>query len=185
MKIALKIQALYAFLGRLSKRERAVFYTAAFFVSLVALDRLVISPVITKIKSLDSEIQEKESAIKKSLRILSQKERIEEEAARYASFLERRKSEEEEMTSLLKEVETLANKAAVYLIDMKPAGLKDNRYAVNVSCEGQMEQVVSFMYNIENSAKLLMIDKYQITPKSRESSVAKVSMAISKLITPK
>jgi Tfp pilus assembly protein PilO len=185
LKIASKIQAFYAFLGRLSKREKAIFYSAAFFVSLVALDRLAISPVIAKIKSLDNEIQEKETAIKKNLRIVSQKDRIQDEASRYSSFLGGMKSEEEEMTSLLKEIETLANKGGVYLIDMKPAGLKDNRYAVNVSCEGQMEQLVSFMYNIENSAKLLMIDKYQITPKSRESSVAKASLLVSKLITPK
>ena len=47
-----------------------------------------------------------------------------------------------------------------------------------------MEQLVDFMYNIENSDKLLMIEKYQISPKSKESSVAKCAMSISKIVIP-
>jgi hypothetical protein len=76
----------------------------------------------------------------------------------------------------------------VYLIDLKPAGLKttggSKRYLINLNCEAQMEQVVEFLYNVENSDKLLTVERYQITPKSKESKVAKCNIAISKIAAP-
>ena len=181
----LKIQALHTFLSNLSKKERITLYAAIFIVSLVLLDRLIIHPIYSKIESLDKEIREKESAIKKNIRIVSQKDRILTESAKYSSFLSASESEEEEVTSILKEIETIANKNSVYLFDMKPASSKktggSKRYTVNLNCEAQMEQLTEFMYNIENSNKLLTIEKYEISPKSKESSIAKCSMSISKI----
>lgn len=187
MKIP-KPQTLYNFIAHLSKREKIVFYAAVSFVSLTLLDRLIISPIHSKIKSLNKEIQETGSNIRKNLHILSQKDRISSEIAQYASFLNSAKSEEEEATSLLKEIESLANKAEVYLIDMKPMGLKDRdsykKYLVNLNCESQMEQLSDFMYKIENSDELLTVEKYQITPKSKESSIVRCSISIAKIIVP-
>jgi len=184
----LKIQALHTFLSHLSKRERNILYAAVFIVSLVLLDRLIIHPIYFKMESLGKEIREKESAVKKNLRIVSQKDRILAESAKYSSFLSASESEEEEVTSILKEIETIANKNSIYLSDMKPGSLKkmgdSKKYTVNLNCEAQMEQLTEFMYNIENSNKLLTIEKYEISPKSKESSIAKCSMSISKIAMP-
>jgi pyridoxal/pyridoxine/pyridoxamine kinase len=131
---------------------------------------------------------ERETAIRRNAHVVIQKDRILSEVAKYNSFLSSAKSEDEEATSFLKEIENLANKSSVYLIDMKPAGVKDlgssKRYLLNLNCEAQMEQLTDFMYNIENSNKLLAIDKYQISPKSKESSIAKCSISISKIVIP-
>jgi len=181
----IKIRSFYTFLSRLSKREKTVLYATVFFVSLTLLDRIIISPVFHRINSLDTEIREKELSVKKNMRILSQKDKIMAESAKYASFLNQAKSEEEEMTSILKELENLASKSSVYLIDMKPGGIKkagqSKKYMINLSCEAQIEQLTEFMYDIENSKELLTIEKYQIGPKSKESSVAQCSMSISKI----
>ena len=181
----LKLREFYKFLSRLSKREKLVFYGALFFVSMTLLDRLIISPISSKMKSLDKEIKEKEDSIRNSLRMLTQKDRILAARNKYSSFSKTLESEEEEITSLLKEIEGLANKSSVYLIDMKPASSKGSaaskKYLVNLNCEAQMEQLVDFMYNVENSNELLTIEKYQISPKSKSSSVAKCSIYISKM----
>lgn len=183
-----KIQTFYTILARLSKREKLILYVAVSFVSLTLLDRLIISPSFSKMKSLNREIQEKESGIKKNLHILAQKDRILAESAKYNSFLSSPESGEDQLTSLLKEIENYANKASVYLIDMKPSGVKDigpsKKYLINLNCEAQVEQLTNFMYNIENSSELLTIEKYQISPKAKESSVARCSMTISKIIIP-
>lgn len=185
MKIP-KIESFGAFLARLSKREKIIFYCAVSFVSLMSLDRLIISPVYLRMRELNKEIQEEEAEIKKNLRILALKDKISAESAKFASFSNSAKSEEEEMTSILKEVENLANKTSVYLVDMKPGGVKEagasKKYLVNLNCEGQMDQIVNFMYEIENSNKLLTIEKYQISPKTKESSVTACVFSISKAL---
>lgn len=186
MKVSM-IRLFYTFLGRLSKKEKAVFYIAIFLVSLTILDRLIISPVFSKIGSLNKAIHEKEAEIKKNLRILAQKDRILSENAKYgSSVVDSNNNEDEQITLVLKEIEGLANKSSVYLVDMKPASAKDSgvskKIFVNLNCEAQMEQIVDFIYNIENSNSLLSIGKYQLAPKSTESSVIKCSMSVYKAI---
>lgn len=184
----LKIQSFYKVLSRLSKKEKAILYFAVFLGLLLMLDRLVIYPVSSRMKTLDSQIRDSESLIRKSLRILGQKERILNEINRYNSFLGGLKSEEEEAVSLLKEIETEANKTSLYLVDLKPVGLKGSgtskKYVITLNCEAQMGQLVNFMYNIENSKKLLLIEKYQILQKTKGSSIISCSMTVSQIVKP-
>ena len=183
-----KIQTLYTVFSRLSKQERTVLYIAVIFVLVMLLDRLIISPIYLNLKSLDKEIADRQTTLKQDLRILAQKEKILAEAGKYSSFVHVPKSDDEVVTVLLKEIEGLAAKSAVYLVDMKPGGVKTEgsgkKYLVNVSCEGKMEQIADFMYNIESSGKLLKIERYQIAPKSKESTAAACSMSISEIAMP-
>lgn len=183
-----KLQQVHEFLSHLSRRERIALYAAVFFLSLTLIDRMMISPISGKLKTLDNEIKKKRQGIAQAMRIVSQKERISQAGAQMAAYKTDQRAGEEEMTSLLKEIESMANKSSVYLIDLKPAGTKrsglSKRYLISLNCEAQMEQLVDFMYSIENSNKLLTIEKYQISPKSKESTVAKCSMSLSKLSLP-
>jgi Tfp pilus assembly protein PilO len=176
-------------LSRLSKREKFIVYAASFFIIMTILDRTVINPIYSKINSLNNQIKDRQASIAQDLHILAQKDRILNESKKYASFMDGTQPEEETVTGLLKEIENIANKSSLYIVDMKPSGLKEEKdntrkYLVNLNCEGQMEQIMDFMYNIENSNMLLTIERYQISPKSRESSVAQVTMTISKIVMP-
>lgn len=184
-----KIEVVRKFFSQLSKRERAVLYIAVIFVSISLLDRLFVYPVYSRIDSLNREIKEKETGISRDLRILEQKERIIGEAKNFAPFFIKSQSEEEETVVFMKEIESISSKSSLYIIDMKPAGSKTEkssikRFTVNLSCEGQMEQIMDFMYNIENSNELLVIERYQLNPKSKESMLIQCNLAISKLIMP-
>ncbi|MFH1507742.1 MAG: GspMb/PilO family protein [Candidatus Omnitrophota bacterium] len=176
------------FLSKLSKREKIIFYLALLAISFTLLDKLIINPILLKIGDLNQQIKDKELQVRTSLRILAQKERIASEGTKYASYINGLKSDPEELTGILKEIENLANKSSVYLLDLKPAGLKDlgssKKFLISLNCEGQMEQLIDFFYNIESSDKLLSIDKYQITPTSKESSIAKATLTISIMAPP-
>jgi len=184
-----KIQDIHAFLAHLPKRDKIRFYCAGVFVLIALFDRLIIAPISAKLHSLDKQIAEKESAIKMDLRILGEKERIELESTKYKSFFTREGSAEEEMSSLMKEVETLANKSTVYLLDMKPGTVKESatsrQYTVTLNCEGPLKRIIEFMYALETSKKLLKTDKLQISVKSKESDTLKCSLLISKIILSK
>ena len=148
---------------------------------------LIILPVYSRVSSLNAAIRKKEKAIARDLGILAQKKKIESEAKKYEAFMGKSLTDEEEVTLLLKEIENTASKAALYIVEMKPAGSREERnklkkFVVNLACEGQMEQIMGFMYNIENSTMLLTVEKFQLTPKSKESSIAQCTMTISKVV---
>lgn len=180
-----KIQLFYAHISGLPKKKRILFYVGVFFVLLAVLDRLIITPIFLKIKILDEEIQKKEMDIRNDLLIVNHKDKMLSEKIEYGDFLVAAKSDEEERTSFLKEIESLAKENAVYLVDMKPAGIENmdisQKYFVNLNCEADMESIVKFMYAIANSKTLLFIEKCQISPKSKQSSEARCSMSISKI----
>jgi nitrate/nitrite-specific signal transduction histidine kinase len=182
------IGSLQAFFSRLSKKERSILYVASAIVFLMVMDRLVVGPIFSKMAELSREIEDKEAGIKRSMHMLAHKDRILAAAVRYKTFIHSSRSEEEEMTALLKEIETLASDHSIYLIDMKPGGLQDvagtKKYLLNLNCEAQLEQLISFMYDVEISQKLLTIVKYKIGPKAKDSSVARCSMSISKVVIP-
>lgn len=175
-------------MGHLSKREKLILCSTALFVSIAIIDRLIIGPIFYKVRSLNEEIGKKEADIKNNLRVLAHKDQIMADRAKFASFLTGFKSGDEEMTSILKEIEILADKASVYLVDLKPGGLREagliKKFVVNLNCEGQVEQLVDFMYNIEKSDTLLKIEEYQITPKAKDSSVARCKISVATIIVP-
>ncbi|MFH1753589.1 MAG: hypothetical protein ABH875_05345 [Candidatus Omnitrophota bacterium] len=181
----LKLSSAQTFLARLSKREKTALYLAAFIISITLLDRMVIYPIFSKMEELTAEIEEKETGIKRSIHILTHKDRILAASVKYKTLIKSSRSEEEEMTSLLKEIETLASEHSIYLVNMKPGEAEDTKaakkYILNLNCEAQLEQLIGFMYNIERSEELLTIEKYKLGPKSKDSSVARCNMSISKI----
>jgi hypothetical protein len=184
-----KLADLLSKIQHLSRREKLVFYGALIFVSLALADSLIVRTFYGVLGGLDKKIQDKETQIKAGLRVMGQKERIELQHTNYKSYLGGAKTENEEFTSILKALDTLAPvQPGFNLIDMKPAGIKETtaakKYLVTLNCEGTMEKIVEFMYNIETSDKLLTVEKYEVTPKSRDTSLAKCSLTISDLVLP-
>lgn len=184
----IKLQNIYSFLNRLSKREKLVLYGAVACISLLFLDNSVVNPIVSKMEKLRKDIKEARLGIKRNTRILARKDKILAEREKYAPYFAQYQSTDEEMASLLKEIESLANKSSVYLIDIKPAGVEavegTTKFFINLNCEAQLEQLFKFMYSIEESSRLLTIEKYRIAPKSQESSIARCGISISKVVTP-
>ena len=182
------MKKLSIYISRLSKSEKIILCGAAFFVSLVFLDRLILSSILSKIELLDREVQSQEAMIKKSLHILTQEDRIKKEANQYASFVTPAQSQEEETVFFLKDIEELANKCSVYVIDMKSSGLTEEdmfkKYLVRLNCEAQMEQLIRLFYELESSTKMLKIEKYDIRPKTEGSSIVRCTVSISKVVLP-
>jgi hypothetical protein len=184
----MSVKSIVSFISRLSKRERAIFYVTAFIVGLVLLDRFMLSPILAKISDLDEAIGLREELITQSLLIVTQEKRIERESSRYAPYLSVPQEEEKEKTAFLKDVENIAKKSLVYLIDIKPAG-KDagggsTRYFVKLDFEAQMEQVFNFFYGVTHFEQLMKIEGYQIKPKTEGSSIVTCSMSVSKAVIP-
>lgn len=181
--------SLIAFLSRLKPRERAAFYATVFVVGLMLLDRLILSSIFNKMKTLDEKVKIEEDLIKKSLMISSQEKKIFDESELYMHYLSAPASEEQENTTFLKEIENFADETVVYLVNIKPSGKKvtgtSKQYFLKLDFEAQMEQVFRFFHNIENSDKLFKIESYQLAPKTEGSSVVTCSMSISKVIIPK
>lgn len=175
-------------ISRFSKREKIVFFTSIVFASLALLDRVIISPILKKMELHNQEIKTTEYVMIKNAKIMQQRERIEAEEKKYAVYAAKAGTDEEEIATLLREIERLASRTSVYLIDLKPAGINEEalvkKFLVNVSCEGEMEELISFMHHIENSHIIMQIGAFNIAPKSANSKVNRCDLLVYKIVIP-
>ena len=175
-----------AWLGRMSKREKFLFYGASFVIFIVISDRVVIRPIFGAFRTMDQEARDLKIEIKRSLRVLADKDQIESDRKRYETYVVSAKSAEEEAVGLLKYIEGLANEAGVNLLYVKPAGEKsegrEKKYYVTLECEAQMVQLVTFFYKVESSNQILKIERFSIQPVSQGSSVVKSGVTIAKTV---
>lgn len=180
--------SLMAFLSRLSKRERSILYTTVALVAAGLLNQIFLSPILSKMRQRDQEIKLQEEKIKKSFMILSREKQISNERSKYFSVSGNLESEEEAMTTFLKDIENLAKESSVYLIDIKPMGGKENekgssnKYFLELNFEAKMDQVLNFFQGLTQSEQLIKIERYQIRPKTEGSSTVTCGLSISKLI---
>lgn len=180
------LKKITAFYQKRSKRERLILWFTLIAIGGLLVDRLVAEPVIGKLASLDQAIRDEQIAAKKSLHVLVQKDRIQTESKAFSSYSVEAKDPEQEMTSLLKDIETLAEQASVSVLYVKPATVKEEKgtkkYMATLESESEMEQVASFFHSVESSNQLLKIEKYDITPKSKDSSIAHCTITISRTV---
>jgi len=174
------------FYQKLSRREKRILAAVCLVMGLLAVDRLIVDPVFQKLVVLDRQIRDEETTIKKSLHVLLRKQQISEESKQFTIFSVEPENSEQAMTTLLKEVENIAGQSSVSLLYVKPGASKEDgrtkKYFATLECEAQMAEVAGFFHNIENSTRLLQIEKYSIQPKSKDSSVAKCAVTVSRTI---
>ena len=170
----------------MSKKERVIFSIAAFCACLVLLDRIIFSPILNKLKTLNTEIHSQRKIIKESLSVIARKDSISKDMGKYSSYITEPLSEEEETASLLREIETLADKFSITFTDIKPAGLKDEglvgEYNVNLNGEARLENLLDFIYKLENSSPILITKRFSIGSVAKKSDVLRFTMTISKII---
>lgn len=175
-----------ALFARMSKSEKMFFAVTVFFVGAALADRAMIAPIASRIQLLDEKINTQTELIKKNVRIVAEKDRVKATAKEFSVYSRKAATQEEEVAFLLGEVENLARKNSLYIVDMKPLAMQEDKgsrkYSVDLNCEAQMDQLISFMHDVENSQKLFVVESFNITSKSKDSSIAKCNLRISNII---
>jgi len=174
------------FFNKLAKKERVGLVVALIVVTLVIVDRLVINPISDKFRRVNSDIKLSEKKLSLDLRNINNKNIIESEYKRYKNYVKRSSaSDEEDVANILAEIEGLARTSSVRLVDIKPQAPKQadlyKEYAIEVEVEGDMEQITTFLYNLNNSAQLLRVVKLRLGLKDKETSLVKSSILITKI----
>jgi len=171
----------------LSKREKLIFYLSAALISIMLLERAVFRPLIKKLGTLNQEIQVKEAKLIKSYRTQGHREQIQQDYENYGSFIKLKGSDEEISAVLLKEIEKIARESGISLSNIKPrsAGKSNPQYKefmTELQVEAKMNEIITFMYSVNNSGFLLNIDKLVLSLKEEKSDVLKANMVISCIV---
>lgn len=175
------------FLANLSKREKALFYLTIAAISLSLIYNFVLKPQATRWRQLNRQIQDKEIRLKRNTRYLQQKDQVKRTYSRYAAYIKGRGSDEEEIASLLNEVEKQARVSGIHIVNIRPKPIKDLRfykkYILEMNCEATAEKYTEFIYNLQKSAQLIRVEKLKLTSQGKDNPLLKAQMLITKVLT--
>ena len=148
---------------------------------------LAYEPLAARLERLDQEIQEKEIVLRRGLELFSKKETLEAEYHSGQRFLTAEGPEEERVVSFLREIGAKAAESSVSLLDLKPQAKAKKtadykKYLINLSVEGNMEQVLHFIYGIESSEYLLRVERCVLSPRAENSPLLKADIVVSGVI---
>jgi general secretion pathway protein M len=152
---------------RLSTREIAVVAIGAVVVVFMASWLLVIEPVGEKLALLDRKLTEQLRSMEKMQRLTANFARLEKQITATEQRLKRSKN-----FSILSHLEGQAKQGQVkqHIVQMKPLSGQSTRFYKENVVEIKMEkipldQLVRYLYKVENSPELLRIKELRIKPR--------------------
>ncbi|HOX09690.1 MAG TPA: hypothetical protein PLV09_02715 [Candidatus Omnitrophota bacterium] len=176
------------FFARMSPREKAGMAIAAVVVLVVFVDRLIVNPMAVRMHRLNTEIKAGENALRLDTGLAGQKGAVSAEYGKYSAYVRKSGSDEEEQTKMFSEIEELERKSGVSPLNMKAIAPRAvdfyRKYEVELEVEGEMEQIVNFLYLLNNSPQLLRAEKVTLNPRDRDSAAVRAKMNVTKVVMP-
>jgi len=174
------------FWDKLSNKEKVGMSFAIAFLLIAGTDRLIVNPIRGRFQRVDQAIKINEKQLGHDLRNVHLKKQIEEEFEKYVQYVERSGSDAEESKKFLGEIESLAQRSNVDLVNIKPQKPKEvdfyKEYSVEIEAEGKIADLVIFLHHINMSVQLLRVETLRLNAKETENKILKSSMLITKVL---
>lgn len=173
--------------SRLSKRGKIIFYISLAAIFAGFSDRVVIHPVMNKLKKLNEEIVIQEKKLENSAHIVSRESLITKEHKESTQYVKQNQSDEEEIAKFLTAIEKLASKCSIFLADIKPGSIEEvnpyKKYNVKIEIESEIAYLVDFMYQLERHPRMLRVNDFYCVPKEENSAILKAHLTITQILT--
>jgi hypothetical protein len=176
------------FAKNLTGRERYLGFLAATVIAIAVLYNLLIAPLADKWACLNREVRSKTNLLAKNTAILASEKTLSPDHARMSKFIKSTSSEEEEVSHVLAFIENISRKDSCFVVNIKPMGTKSmgayKELLVDVAAEADMERFSKFVYDIENSADMILrVKRFAINAKTGQSgSPLRGTFLISKIV---
>jgi len=171
-------------LSKFTKRERLLFVLTLCAVLGIPAYLFILEPTYKKWDELGAEFESAGLKLSKNIKLLANKELLEKEYDKYKEYIQKEEGKEQELSSVLKEIEATALNSGVKITSIKPKGEKQlknyKRYSVEVVSEAKISQFLKFIYDLENSKKLLKVERLVLSLKDAQTDLLKGTLIIRK-----
>lgn len=174
-----------ALFSRLTKREKLLAALTISVVMALALFIFIVDPAYKKWLELGGDVKSANARLLKNLKLLANKNNLEKEYDKYKQYIQKGAAEEEEVSSILKEIEATAAASSVNITSIKPKGTKSfkeyKKFTVEVAGEAKLSGFLKFIYDLEGSKKLLKVERLVLTLKNAQSDTLRGTLIIRKI----
>lgn len=142
----------------------------AVFTAIIATGAVVVmGPVRSRFAALEAASVSSEKKMKQNIRLSAAKDTVESEYRRYGGYIAKKGSTSEENAAMLAEIERLAGDCKIVMTKTTPQESRIEstfeEYKVYLEVEGDLEQMVRFLYGIEASRQFLRVENLRLDSK--------------------
>jgi len=137
---------------------------------------------------LEREIPKSEKLLQKNLAIIRKGRQAKQAYEQHMSSLIQKRSDEEEMSAILSQVEFLANEIGMRIAEIKPKRVRTvdfyNRFSVSLAVEGKLEDIVHFLYILQNAPYYFNVDEIKFETESSSPIFLNCAFSLNRILIP-
>ena len=169
-----------------SQRERVLFGLTFLAIGIGMLYAGIYLPIHNQSVSLQERIELAERQLQKTERTIYRGKFTEEEYQSLLEYFKQTASDEQEMSSMLSQIESAARGINMRIVDMKPRRpkLNDlyNQFLVNLEIDGELVPVTEFIHKLQSAPYLFHIDEMRLNKPSPQLAELKCQVTLSKIL---
>lgn len=173
---------------KLKPRERFLVFVTGGVAVLCVFYQFAVVPAVERLQTIREDITIKTKQLLADRRSIAQREAVLKAYERYAHLMQAVGSDEEETSKLLSAVADLAKGSEVTVVNLKPRPAETSglakRYQVELESESTLESLTRFIYQVEQSAQQLTVDKLSAKQDEKPESPLKCTIRVSRLTIP-
>jgi hypothetical protein len=168
----------------LKKQQYVLVYAVAGLVALLVIFKAIIGPLHERLATVRKQVVLQESKLKRGLMLIENREIINSEYNKYASYFSIQDySNEEAVAGFLKQLEKISRDSGFLILDIKPqkeaeTDATTKQFQINIKAEANIKTLMSFLYGLYTSPLLFSVEKIVLVPKSDGSSDLSVNLTL-------
>jgi Tfp pilus assembly protein PilO len=172
-----------------SGREKMIFGACVLAIGIFILVKGMMAPFREAVGSLDQKIVLLKGKLRKNDQLLNQAKLL---RGAYDTYLERfrqTKSNEQEMSSVLSEIESVASQMSLRISALKPKQVERkehyNSFSVSLIVESDFKEMMQFLYVVQQSPHFFDVEEFRFdkSPYQKDPTI-KTNFVLSKFLIP-
>ncbi len=171
---------------KMTRREQKILIVCGSLLFVYIFHNLVWKPFKAESKISSQKIRKGEKRLRKSLEIMRRQKAVLKEYTEYLNIFKQEMTDEEQMSSIIAQLEDMTQRQKLQFSEMKPQKMNTfdfyKVFPVSLKMDGSLDQVNQFLYDLQKEPYFFHVDKLRLEKKSRQKSVLKISLVLSKLL---
>lgn len=168
---------------KLNSKEKILASSIGVLLILLVLKIFVLGPIYDKTRIYSGEIEQAKVTIRKYMALEHNRVEILKAQKQIEGYSSLKGTDEDKSAMVIGKVEAEARKSKLQILDMNSAGVTKVKggvtlYRINLSAEGQLKNLLDFIFEIEGANILLQVEKIALSIKDGSVGLLKIEMII-------
>ena len=173
----------------LSEREKQLFIITAACLFLYLNFTLVIKPLRGRLGELDGSVEDSQKFLNKNLKVMQRAAALDMSYAEYSDKFKQTNSNEQAMSSILTEIQSVAQEFNLQILEIKPKTVTKknlfNEFSVTLTINSTFIDTLHFLHNLQDKLHFYNVAELEINKDmSQNSDKMKFRIILSKIMIP-